>query len=42
MPEITEAFSSIKDYYNFVDSIKFNSIELMHFINIFRDKLPAI
>lgn len=38
MPEITEAFSSIKDYYNFVDSIKFNSIELMHFINIFREK----
>lgn len=38
MLEITEAFSSIKDYYNFVDSIKFNSIELMHFINVFREK----
>ena len=38
MPEITEAFSSIKDYYNFVDSIKFNSIELMHFVNVFREK----
>lgn len=38
MPEITKAFSSIKDYYNFVDSIKFNSIELMHFINVFREK----
>lgn len=38
MLEITESFSSIDDYYNFVDSIKFNSIELVHLINVFKEK----
>lgn len=38
MQEITEFFSSIEDYYNFVDSTKFNSIELMHLINVFRER----
>lgn len=38
MIEITESFSSIGDYYNFVDSIKFNSIELAHLINVFEEK----
>ena len=38
MLEITDSFSSIDDYYNFVDSMKFNSIELMHSIHAFREK----